>query len=71
MSEEEIAALHERVHAMADDERKNLDPIAYALGDFLQLHFVREGGYVLPNRVAALAAVDAVRAWEKTVWERE
>jgi hypothetical protein len=70
MTEEQIAELHDRVSAMTEEERLALDPIAYALCEYQQGHEKR-GFYALANRVAALAAVDAVEAWNKTVLERD
>jgi hypothetical protein len=70
MTEEQIAELHDRVSAMTEEQRLALDPIAYALADYQEATNAK-GWRIVPNRVAALAAVDAMNAWEKTSWERE
>jgi hypothetical protein len=70
MTEAHIAELHDRVSAMTEEQRLALDPIAYALAAYQEATNV-EHWRVVPNRVAALAAVDAMNAWEKTIWERE
>ncbi len=72
MTEAEIASLHHRIENMTEADRLLLDPICEAL----QLYQRSSGsyanrGFVMANRVAGLAAVDAVAAWEKAVWERE
>jgi hypothetical protein len=71
MSEEEIAALHERVYEMEESERLRLDPVAKALEDWLRVEADRRRiGFIVSNRVAALAVIDAMKVWEKKSWER-
>ena len=69
MTEGQIFELTDRVIKMSEAERLRLDPICEALGHY-QDDRPPYRGHVLPNRVAALAAVDAMQAWEKAEWEQ-
>jgi hypothetical protein len=68
VNEEDIAALQERVYAMSEADRHRLDPVAYALEEWLRVDR-RKAVFIVPNRIAALAAIDAMLAWEKTSFE--
>lgn len=71
MTEDQIGDLAERVAAMSESERLELDPIAEALGVYHAKWQASRGWWMCPNRIVALAAVDMVSAWEATEWERE
>jgi hypothetical protein len=71
MTEEEFDCLHDRVKAMSKEKRLELDPIAAALNDYQKANIGDRGWRIVPNRAAALAAVDAMNAWEKTSSEMD
>lgn len=60
-----------KLQALTEEEREALDPISAALDEYMKHHMPRKGGRVIPNRIAALAAVDAATSWERYVWEME
>jgi len=60
---DDIDTLIERIIAMPEEERRYLDPIASALGDYLRRE--RPPVMALPNRVIALACVDLLREWQR------
>jgi hypothetical protein len=70
MDEDRIAELTARIEAMTEKERRALDPISAALEAYQREHY-EGGGRCLPNRVIALACVNLMAAWEKTLWERD
>ncbi len=70
MEESQISALSERVCSMSQAERERLDPICEALRVYQDVS-PPDRGHILPNRIAALAAVDVMQDWEKSEWERE
>lgn len=63
MTPEDEEKLVERIQAMPEEERRALDPIAQALGEY----FRREKPPVMPvpTRVIALACVDLARQWQE------
>ena len=67
MTEEQIAALHCRLSDMTEDETRELDPIVEALGDYQAKREI----CVRANRVVALAAIDVMEAWSRTILDRE
>ena len=70
MTEGQISELTKRVCSMSKADRERLDPVCEALRHY-QDSRPPDRGHVLPNRVAALAAVDVMQAWEKAEWDRE
>jgi len=66
-----MTALYDEVHNMSESQRIDLDPICYALADYQRKYPPRDGGRVVPNRVAALAAIKAAAAWESATWNVE
>jgi hypothetical protein len=67
----QLGELFDRIHAMSEQDRLDLDPIARALGIYQAKYHAERGWRISPNRVVALAAVDLLNAWEKHEWERE
>lgn len=65
MDVEAIDALWERLESMGEDERRALDPIAYALDAYRARQRVR--GSVVPNRIIALACVDLMQEWDRVM----
>ena len=55
---------------MTEAERRELDAVAYALGEYGKATN-QKGWRILPNRVLALAAVDLMWEWERIEWERD
>lgn len=69
VSEAEIGALTERIHAMHEEDRAALDPICEALRTCWRRE--RPGAMVLPNRVVALACLDLAKRFHATIMQRE
>lgn len=69
MNDSDVVALTNRTRAMTNEELKLLDSIARALGEYFRKALKRPR--VPPNRVSALAAVEAALDWEKCEWLRE
>jgi hypothetical protein len=71
MPEALLKELHDRIHAMTEQELEALDPIANALNDYHRVRPNPKGWRMAPNRVVALAAAELVTPWEQTIWERD
>lgn len=54
-----------------DHDIAELDDICAALAGYFDKHPPRDGGMALPNRVPALAALDAAYEWERACWEHD
>ena len=66
------APYYDRLHAMTDSERKDLDGVCNGLDAYLSMHrHETRGGRILPNRIIALACIDLARQWEDDMWARE
>lgn len=66
---QQIEDLHDRLHAMAEEDRRALDPICEAIRHCWNRE--RPPMMVLPNRVVALAALDFAKRYSQIIASQE
>jgi len=73
MTDDELLAAYDRFNRFKDDVdlETDVDPICKALGDYLQKHRADHAGLILPNRICAMLAIEAMLAWEQAEWQRD
>ena len=71
IQKDDLDRLYYRLVAMSEEDRLMLDDVATAIDCFLTAKRHNIGMQFVPNRVAALAAVEAALAWERTTWEND
>ena len=68
ITEEMITSLTDRVMNMPEEQRLELDKICEAICLYREKH---DDGPHMSSRIIGLLAIDATRALEVTIWNRE
>lgn len=73
MDEDELKAAYDRFHELDAEvdaaELMKLDLVCHALSAALASK-QSDRPHIMPNRIAAMLAIEAVEAWEKAEWSR-
>jgi hypothetical protein len=70
MTQDELKSAYDRFEALPTEDKTRLDDLATALCQLILTDKGREDtGVILPNRVSALVALEAARAFETASWQ--